>query len=174
MLLIPENPRYVLGIDPGLQGGLALFDIFHPEQSVVWDMPLERRGGINPHELHRNILSAISCGMVGGIVAAVENVHSMPRQAGAFNFGLSTGIIHGILAANEIPMVLVAPSVWKVKMGLQRGADESQSGTKDRSRALASQLVPALASEFKLKKSDGKAEALLIAIYYNHIQGGGK
>lgn len=167
------GPDFILGADPGLSGGFGLYCIGQPAASRVWDMPTvkDRVSAVLMHAELMDIQSQLK-GLT--IHAAVENVHSRPRQAGAFNFGLSTGIIHGVLAANGIPMTLVSPSLWKVKMGLQRSPDEPASATKDRARELAAKLFPNLADQFKRKKDDGRAEALLLAVYYHHTLTGGK
>ncbi len=169
-------PDFILGVDPGIGGGFGLYDVRHPESSQVFDMPL-KSGAVCPISMHKLVARLTpAVGMYGrfSVHAAVENVHSRPRQAGAFNFGLSTGIIHGVLAANGIPMALISPSLWKVKMGLQRSPDESANATKDRARELAAKLFPNLADQFKRKKDDGRAEALLLAVYYHHTLTGGK
>ena len=165
-------PDFILGIDPGLQGALALY-YTRPESMpdtprvVLFDMPQAETKGIDAPQL-ANIISEIHSLVPEGctLLAVVENVHSRPRQAGAFNFGLSVGIIHGILAAYGIEFHLVSPAQWKPAMGLGRIGDETQSQTKDRARALAAKHSPALAAQFKRKKDDGRAEALLIAVYF--------
>ena len=153
---------YILGIDPGMGGALAIYSA--TSFICVHDMPKSIDGGIDPVAL---------AGMVDRLnraypnsTAVVERVSSMPRQAGAFAFGLSTGIIHGCLASHGIPFELVSPSVWKAKMGLTRFPDETYAQNKTRARALAAQLFPALASQFKRVKDDGRAEAMLLAVYY--------
>jgi len=166
-------PDFILGVDPGLGGGFGLYCVGQPAASRVWGTPIFK-GGVSAGVLHTQLVDMRSQLKGLNIHAAVENVHSRPRQAGAFNFGLSTGIIHGVLAANGIPMTLIAPSVWKVKMGLQRSPDEPQGATKDRARELAAKLFPNLADQFKRKKDDGRAEALLLAVYYHHTLTGGK
>jgi crossover junction endodeoxyribonuclease RuvC len=162
------HPDFILGVDAGLCGALALYNVKRPENSEVASMPLVD-GALDSSALADIVFTLHR----SNIHAAVENVHSRPRQAGAFNFGLSTGIVHGILAANGIPMTLVAPSKWKPAMGLQRSPDEPAEATKDRARALASKLFPNLARQFKRKKDDGRAEALLLAVYYHHTLTGG-
>lgn len=166
-------PDFILGVDPGLGGALALYDWREPHRSKLIDMPVES-GKLDAPRLASEVKWAMNDINWVPVIGVIENVHSRPRQAGAFNFGLSTGIVHGVLAANGIPFVLVAPQVWKVKMGLQRSPDEPASATKDRARALASKLFPNLADQFKRKKDDGRAEALLLAVYYHHTLTGGK
>jgi crossover junction endodeoxyribonuclease RuvC len=153
---------YILGIDPGMGGALAIYH--STETPKLWDMPKAIDGGIDPKELAS--LVEIIAFSAPSITAVVERVSSMPRQAGAFAFGLSTGIIHGCLASRGIPFELVSPSVWKAKMGLTKFPDETYAQNKTRARALATQLFPALASQFNRVKDDGRAEALLLAVYY--------
>jgi crossover junction endodeoxyribonuclease RuvC len=102
----------------------------------------------------------------GRIVAAVENVSSMPRQAGAFNFGRSAGVVHGVLGALSVPFTMVQPAQWKSSMGLRKGVNETQAENKTKARELASSLWPEHAAEFKRVKDDGRAEACLIARFY--------
>ena len=154
---------YILGIDPGLGGAMALY-CPADEGVCLWDAPKSLDSGVDP---------VVLAGMVDtihrtypGIIAVVERVSSMPRQGGAFAFGLSTGIIHGCLASAGIPFELVSPSVWKAKMGLTKFPGETYAENKTRARALATQLFPALAPQFKRAKDDGRAEALLLAVYW--------
>lgn len=161
-----------LGIDPGLTGGLGLYIPAKPEQSKVLPMPLIKRSTVlDPDQLAKHTqlvahwVESYDC---LGLIVAVEHVASRPRQAGAFNFGLSTGIIHGILAAQGLPFATVSPSKWKPAMGLQRGPEETYDQNKDRARRLAIRLFPHLEEDLKLKKDDGKAEALLLAVYFHH------
>jgi crossover junction endodeoxyribonuclease RuvC len=155
----------ILGVDPGANGAIALFDPAGVAQAWVWDIPVKDEGGVDPFALSEVIEDLMWAPYGRSIKAVVENVHSMPRQAGAFNFGLYTGIVHGVLAAHSIPFELIAPSQWKPAMGLSRGATSGPEN-KSKSRALATQLFPSLADSFKRVKDDGRAEALLLAVYY--------
>jgi hypothetical protein len=155
-----------LGIDPGLSGALCLYQadgVF-----AMLDMPtIERKVNgkvkrqLDPYTLgnwldvHRN----------GVKFATVEEVGSMPSQGvtSSFNFGFSTGVIHGAVAANQIPLRTVRPGIWKKEFGLL-GQD------KDASRMAASRLAPHLAHHWPLKKHDGRAEAFLLAVYGSRMQ----
>lgn len=158
------NAPSILGIDPGMKGALALYRSATPHQTILADIPVSVDGGIDARALNALILMLKEA--APGMTAVVELVHSLPRQAGAFAFGLSTGIIHGILAANDVPFTLVSPQAWKGTMGLRKRHEESTAQFKDRSRALATQLLPSHAKEFSRKKDDGRAEAFLLAVYY--------
>lgn len=98
-------------------------------------------------------------------VAVVERVGAMPKQgvASTFKFGQATGIIHGVLAAQGIPLHLVSPPVWKRPLGLI-GKD------KEAARALAIRLYPGVRG-LDRKKDQNRAEALLIGHWFRHHKG---
>jgi crossover junction endodeoxyribonuclease RuvC len=158
---------FILGIDPGHQGAFALYN---PDTQVpsIHDMPITD-AGVNPSGVAAYIESVIAGTDGHKVIAVVEDVHGMPRQAGVFAFGFGTGILYGVLAAYGIPTIAVSPAKWKVAMGLRRHVDETKEENKTRARMVVSALFPHLKDQFRLKKHDGRAEALLIALYYNHI-----
>lgn len=90
----------------------------------------------------------------------VENVHAMPKQgvSSTFKFGVAVGIIHGVTGAMQLPLALVAPTVWK---GFHKlGADKEQG------RQLAIRKWPDMAPHLERKKDADRAEALLIGDWY--------
>lgn len=144
--------RVVAGIDPGLTGAIALIvdgDLFD-----IADMPTVDRkvssallrvwlDDLAPHRPH---------------VAAIEDVHSMPRDGGrqAFTFGRSVGVVEGFMGAAGIPTRHVTPQTWKRHHRLI-GQD------KDAARLRAIERWPHRADWFKRKKDGGRADAALIA-----------
>ena len=90
----------------------------------------------------------------------LEHVGAMPGQGvtSMFNFGVSFGITQGVIAALGLPMELVRPNVWKKAMGLSRD--------KEASRLKALQLFPEAAEVLKRKKDEGRAEALLLGLWF--------
>lgn len=155
----------ILGIDPGLSGALALFD---GKTLAIFDTPTttrtvgkSKKQQIDIYQLgswldiHRNRIR----------FAMIEEVGAMPGQGvtSMFNFGFTTGAIHGALGASAIPLQLVRPNVWKQRFGLI-GQD------KDASRQAASRLAPAFAHHWPLKKHDGRAEAFLLAFYGSMVE----
>lgn len=164
-------PTHVLGIDPGLHGALALLSTSTRSIKAIWDMPLDD-GQVSPEGVAEIVeMAKIASG--GSLIAAVERTSSMPRQAGAFNFGRSAGVVHGVLGALSVPYELISPAVWKGSVGLRRGVNETQDQVKTRARELASKLWPGKAEEFKRIKDDGRAEACLIGRHFiNGMEGG--
>ena len=157
----------MLGIDPGLGGALAFLRCEGLKIEGVYDTPVTD-GRVDAARL---ALIVGMCQLRGTIVAAVELVSSMPRQAGAFNFGVSAGCAHGVLGALSIPMTLVPPGVWKPACGLRRMLNESQAQNKSRARDLAARLWPERASEFSRVKDSDRAKACLLARYYSTKMG---
>lgn len=160
------EPTHILGVDPGLSGAFCL--LYAPTRQIVqiWDMPV-RDGRVDPEGVALIVDLAISSKWEERqIHAAVENVSSMPRQAGAFDFGRSAGVVHGVLGALGVPFSLAQPNQWKSSFALRKGVGESQASTKTRARELAIKLWPEHATYFKRVKDDGRAESALIARFW--------
>jgi crossover junction endodeoxyribonuclease RuvC len=148
----------ILGIDIGVQGAIAILNVSGAlievhEMPVLHDGPAVRRG-INAPLLAPIIFKS------GATLAYVEHVSARPGEGavGAFAFGRSRGVVEGVLAAAGLPCQFITPPCWKRAIGLPPGRD------KDASRAEAIRRWPTQAGLFKLKKSDGLAEAALIAV----------
>jgi len=144
----------IIGIDCGISGAIAFLND-NGSFISVHDMPVMagtgKRQQVNAAELAKILR------LCGG-TAHVERVSAMPKQgvSSMFSFGTSYGIVLGVLAALQIPVVLVTPQSWKKNAGL--GGKE-----KDYARAKAQQLFPM--AELGRKKDIGRADALLIARY---------
>jgi hypothetical protein len=150
----------VLGVDPGIHGGLAWYDTTMKELMHVHDMPTAKRG--------RSALDVDGAKLgqmvVGGWIpdiSVVEQVQSRPRQGNQFSFGTNYGRVLGVLESLGIPIVHASAQRWKQSMGL-RGQDKSMSVR------LAAQLFPDYAHNFYGPRGaglDGRAEASLIAYW---------
>lgn len=150
----------IIGIDPGLRGGIAYYRPGAKDELTIVDMPTHElvRGGkmkfeVDPHALHKLLMPYRLASVY------LEQVGAMPGQgvSSVFAFGKTYGIIIGVLAANGLPYTFVSPVTWKKKLQVP--------AAKDGSRARASQLMPAHADKWKLAKHDGRSEAALIALY---------
>lgn len=156
----------VLGIDPGLSGGWAWLDAdgklldAQPMPTITVKVRSKKVTKLDGSSLAEQIKQA---GF--GTTAFVEAVSSRPRQAGQFQFGINTGVVHGILYAHRVPFQLVAPATWKSVHGIKRAEDETKAETKTQARILAAKLFPQHARLFARVKDDGVAEAVLIALY---------
>ena len=162
-----ERPNFVLGIDPGLNGALCLLRVVDKGIESIFDMPVTD-GKVDPAKL-AGIIEM--CKLRGSVVAAIELVGGLPRQAGVFNFGISAGILQGVLGALGVSYTLVQPAQWKGAVGLRRTLNETQTQNKTRARELAIKLWPSNADDFKRVMDDGRAESTLIARYFANKMG---
>lgn len=116
----------VIGVDPGIDGGLALLAGDSGLDTAV--MPVASEGK------HRAVdEQAVVAWFRGaqevssGVHCWIEKVHSMPKQgiAGSFTFGLGYGLVRGICAALGIPYELITPQRWQKVMlaGQPKGSE---------------------------------------------------
>ena len=158
----------VMGVDPGLDGAIAILDTSTGELTVH-DMPtveLAKAKG-SARVVSAQLLSTL---MAGQSIehAVVERVTAMPGQGvtGMFSLGRSLGIVEGIIAAYDVPITLVQPKLWQSIYGLKGKKIDA-----DGSRQKALQLFPREAALFARKKDNGRADAALIARWYVHTHG---
>lgn len=152
-----------LGVDPGLSGAIALF-VPGDRMLQTIDIPTytvtiggKQRKRLDARKLENDLKALVGSSRI--TLAAVEDVHSMPKQgvASAFSFGFVAGAIQQSLTGHGVPMTLVEPSSWKRFLNVP--------ANKDAARRRASQLLPFGAYMWPLAKHDGRAEAALIAYY---------
>ena len=157
----------VIGIDPGLDGAVAV--ITASDWKDVYDTPTavvegkKKRRIYVPSEMAATIqrLYGHAPGAKGDVVVILERVHAMPGQGvrSMFSMGQGLGLWEGILAALYLRYEFVTPQRWKREMMDGMGKD------KDASRIRAMQLFPDMAESLKLVKHHGRADALLLAEY---------
>ena len=147
----------IAGIDPGITGAIAFFDVTRGELKI-FDMPalVVERNGKAKREISAQMLAAIFA-QHRPDVAFVERVGAMPGQglSSTWSFAMGVGQIVGVLAALEIEMRWLAPRVW------QKACD--MRGGKDGGRMRAAELFPKHAAEFSRAKDNGRSDAALIA-----------
>jgi hypothetical protein len=148
--------RAVIGIDPGIRGGVVVLDQFKMVKYVY---------AFRPDLTEREFTDIIRTATVrlhecGGDACFIEKVGYIRGDGGqgAFTFGKLVGLIHGTLLCQEIRLVHVMPSMWQSKMRCLSG------GNKNVTKHRAIELFP---SE---KVTHATADALLIAAYgYQHL-----
>jgi crossover junction endodeoxyribonuclease RuvC len=147
-----------IGIDPGLNGAIAFLDTEKGHLSVI-DMPVLEvmRNGKLKKEVSPHGLASIFKVSPQPVCAFLERVGAMPGQgvSSVFSFGRSTGLVEGVLATCDIPVLIITPQSW------QKAA--SVRGGKDGSRQRAMELFPNYAGLFARKKDDGRADAACMA-----------
>ena len=152
----------IIGIDPGLSGGIAILDdlkIFD-----IYDMPIMSEGKKNKNQLNSaQLVNIIKKNLIpnGNTFLIVEQVSAMPGQGvtSMFNFGQTFGSIKGICAALNLPIFFVRPSKWKKHFDLI-------NSSKDASRTKVIEMYPSISPRLSKKKDVNKADAILIARYF--------
>jgi len=157
---------HVIGIDPGLAGGVARVDVVDgipTSATILGRTPalwVTKRNGIRRREYDVHAMVHLLRDAVGDkyhAIVALEQGGPRPSQglASTYRTGMGVGLWHGLIAALGCSLVLIHPSVWKRVVGLI-GAEKRAS------RLKAVERFPGLGV---LGPADeGGAEAVLIAL----------
>ena len=156
----------IIGIDPGLSGGIAVLD--NSKVIKLFDMPVMPDGKKNKRQLNSALLVKLIKENIKNYedtVMVVEQVNAMPGQGVTrmFNFGQTFGAIKGICAALGLPIFFVRPAKWKKNF-------ELINSSKDASRTKAIEMYPSLSEQLSKKKDVNKSDAILIARYYSETR----
>ena len=152
----------IFGIDPGLNGAIAVFN--NNKIKVVSEIPVMTEGKKNKKQLNSaHLVKLLRDNLIENeeTSVVVEQVNAMPGQGvtSMFNFGQTFGAIKGICASLGLPIFFVRPSKWKKHFDLI-------NSQKDSSRTKAIEMYPSLSNELSRKKDVNKADAILIARYF--------
>lgn len=171
--------KIFIGIDPGNKGGIAaLGEDGAIDLCII--MPVAGKY-IDPAALADIVyMRYSSC----NVVACLEKVSAMPGQgvSSTFTFGISYGIIMGVLAAMTIPYHLVTPQTWRkeVLVGLPHKAKQVGKVRTPLDKARDKKAIKQAAIDYCrrtwpeqsllptkrcTKPHDGMADALCIAEY---------
>ena len=157
----------IISIDPGINGAICFFE--NGEVKDVLEMPTMAEGKknkrqVNGRQMYNELSSRIKAYKTQNINVVVEQVSAMPGQGvtSMFNFGQSFGVIKGICAAMQLPIFFVRPMKWKKHF-------ELINSQKDASRTKAIEMFPKISSILSKKKDSNKADAILIASFYEFI-----
>jgi len=156
----------IFGIDPGVSGAISILE--NKKILEVLEMPTMIDGKKNKKQVNGSQVTNIIKGRLNinkEIVVVVEHVNAMPGQGvtSMFNFGQSFGVIKGICSALSLPIYFVRPMKWKKYFNLIKT-------NKDASRTKVIEIYPEISSQLSRKKDSNKADAILIARYFNDTQ----
>ena len=156
----------IIGIDPGISGAICFFE--NGEVKEILDMPNMAEGKKNKRQINGpQIYNEISKRIINiskkEVVVVIEQVAAMPGQGvtSMFNFGQSFGVLKGICSAMQLSMHFVRPTKWKKYFNLIKTE-------KDASRTKVIEIFPYISSQLSRKKDSNKADAILIASFYNN------
>ena len=155
----------IIGIDPGISGSICFFK--DGKIIDVIEMPTMTDGKknkkqVNGSQIYNEISNRIKQQEKQNVRVVIEQVSAMPGQGvtSMFNFGQSFGILKGICSAMQLPMYFVRPAKWKKYFSLI-------NSEKDASRTKAIEMFPYFSPHLSKKKDSNKADAILIASFYN-------
>jgi len=156
----------IIGIDPGINGAISILE--NKKILEVYDTPTMIEGKKNKRQINGAQVTNIIKERLNKeqeVVVVVEHVNAMPGQGvtSMFNFGQSFGVIKGICAALSIPIYFVRPTKWKKHFNLIKT-------NKDASRTKVIEAYPEISSKLHRKKDSNRADAILIALYFNDTQ----
>ena len=156
----------IIGIDPGISGAICFFK--NGEVKEILDMPNMAEGKKNKRQINGpQIYNEISKRIINipknEVVVVIEQVSAMPGQGvtSMFNFGQSFGVLKGICSAMQLSVHFVRPAKWKKYFNLIKTE-------KDASRTKVIEIFPYISSQLSRKKDSNKADAILIASFYNN------
>ena len=156
----------IIGIDPGISGAISIVE--NKKILEVYDTPTMIDGKKNKRQINSaQVTNIIKERLNSGkeVVVVVEHVNAMPGQGvtSMFNFGQSFGVIKGICAALNLPIHFVRPVKWKKHFNLIKT-------NKDASRTNVIEVYPEISAKLHRKKDSNRADAILIALYFNDTQ----
>ena len=156
----------IIGIDPGISGAISIIE--NKKILEVYDTPTMIDGKKNKKQINSAQVTNIIKERLKEnkeVVVVVEHVNAMPGQGvtSMFNFGQSFGVIKGICAALSLPIYFVRPAKWKKHFNLIKT-------NKDASRTKVIEVYPEISSKLHRKKDSNRADAILIALYFNDTQ----
>tara|TARA_B100001769_G_scaffold269329_1_gene259035 strand:+ start:142 stop:636 length:495 start_codon:yes stop_codon:yes gene_type:complete len=157
---------YIIGIDPGISGAISFFE--NGVIKEVIEMPTmvdgkKNKKQVNGNQVYNEFRNRIQKIPREKIYVVVEQVSAMPGQGvtSMFNFGQSFGVIKGICSAMQLPIIFVRPAKWKKYFNLI-------NTEKDASRTKVIEIFPYISTKLSKKKDANKADAILIASFFNN------
>jgi len=145
------NDKKIIAIDPGKNGGIAIFSLENNKLIEVIKMP----------DTAQDLLYFLTVYQRNSI-CYLEKVGGLPGMGGSsmFNFGKGFGHLEMVLLCRKIPTVEVTPQKWQKVLQLGTKGKKSSTDWKNKLKFKAQQLYPSVA-KITLATSD----ALLILEY---------
>ena len=143
--------KKLIAIDPGKNGGIAVYSVDKDKLLEVVKMP----------DTPQDLLLFLSKYQVNS-KCYLEKVGGIPGQGGAssmFNFGKGFGHLEMALLCRRIPTMEVTPQKWQKALQLGTKGNKSNTEWKNKLKARAQQLFPNVPMTLSV------ADALLILEY---------
>lgn len=157
----------ILGIDNGLSGGLASYQVETNTLTVI-SMPIVSVKSAKGNKQEYDLPAIASWFRIhsGARMVMLEKSHAFPGMGAQSTFmnGKNFGIMEGMLSALGLPYTIIHSKTWQKRMfeGIHH------KDTKQASILVAQRLFPGtsfLPTERSKKPSDGMTDAALMAVY---------
>lgn len=147
----------VLGIDPGVKGGLALLN---PDGTVSTTVSLEGMTEVQLASAMRELAESRP-------ICVIEKVGYIKGDGpmGAFTFGKVYGLLRGLAMGLNLEIIDVYPMMWQSRFDCLSGGNKNVT----KNKAIA--LFPAYHARRPRGITHGIADALLIAEYGRRLGG---
>lgn len=164
--MIEEARRSIVGVDPGLSGGLShVIQTPSGQLGIVSSIPTPTFDDGKKRQFDRSAIMRWLA-RANPEKVFIEKVGAMPKQgvASMFNFGYGAGLIEGICLGLGFPVEFVTPQAWQSEV--LKGYPKTEKGKS--SILYCSRAFPShdwRASEKHRVPHDGKTDSTCIAIY---------
>ena len=160
-----RNQTVILGLDPGLEGGIAILP-----GPILIRMPVEeiRSGKRLRHKiLLGEFLRILDRYPVGLVVLETGGPRPKEGIVSAYTSGTNWGLLRGILAGRDLGVLEVAPTVWRRALCGHLETAKDKQTRKAQAIRRAQELYPRANLRPKPCRTDqsGLADALLLAHY---------
>ena len=161
-----SNYTFYAGIDPGFTGGLA---VINSKGTTVkcWDMPTTSAEKDRQKEIDLDSLYALfrEFKRRPNLVLGIEWPTTRPGEGAerSERFGRGKGYLHAYAHLLRLPYYLLAPQLWKGRLGL---AGKSDPGANRQGAELFDRYYPGFTDLIRGPRGgikDGRLDALLIA-----------
>lgn len=151
------NHKKIIAIDPGVNGGIAIYSCDERKVVEVVKMP----------ETPGDLLALLKMYKINS-VCYLERVQGIPGNGAShmFNFGRGFGHLEMALLSQKIPVVEVTPQKWQKALQLGHKGTKTTAQWKNRLKERAKQLFPDV-SKITLSVSDS-----LLILEYGRLEEG--
>lgn len=169
---------YIVGIDPGKNGAIAVLD---KEGKIISKQVMPKIANeFDTNEFNKMV---VNIGLENIDCVAIEKVHALfGSSAGStFEFGRMVGILEGVIVSHSLKHIMIDPKVWQKEMfqgipEIRKPSTINKNGkelkgrvdTKAMAEIACKRLFPNesfIATERSKKYHDGLGDAVLIAEY---------
>jgi crossover junction endodeoxyribonuclease RuvC len=154
----------ICGIDPGLDGGIAILDGDGKILRLI-PMPIIKAGrkGCRGGKASLDLGAVNEAIPLTSSMVVLEDVYAIKGQgaSGALNFGKGWGSIYGLVRGAGTPIMVVKPQTWKASILRGTAKDKAAAIRYALDRWPGVDLKPGR----RTKHHDGLADALCLAAY---------